>query len=359
MVAKFSRRVLKFGLYLLVVLLFFEGMSRLAMTFIDKSWGPAIPVQVHRFDPYLGWKLAPGVSVSSKRTGRKVTYTINDKGLRDSEVPYEKPEGEYRIVLLGDSRSFGFGVPIEQHFSRMLEGYYYKLDVINMGVDGYGVDQELLTLESEGFKYQPDMVMVYIAHYANQRHLKTNVWGVGKPCFRLEHGELVLENCPVANGDSIYARLQDVDRKASLYSTFYKLLRDLGVYIVRSMYRVDKDHPTPPSDALQAEAIEENDEINELAEAIILRMDKVCREHKARLFVVTAIESLFRCCEANGILVHNTTAPMANNLQRLPDGLGHVNEAGNGALAWEIARFLFQEDVIPRTNRLDIPVFNH
>ena len=37
-------------------------------------------------------------------------YRINSKGFRGEETPYEKPPGVYRIVLIGDSNAFGYGV---------------------------------------------------------------------------------------------------------------------------------------------------------------------------------------------------------------------------------------------------------
>ncbi len=68
-----------------------------------------------------------------------VEYRINSKGLRDNETTYDKPEGVFRIVVIGDSNTFGVGVPIEKHFTRLLEGYFRDLEVINLGVGGFGM----------------------------------------------------------------------------------------------------------------------------------------------------------------------------------------------------------------------------
>ncbi len=346
MARKTLRRALFFLLYLLVILFVFEAISRVSLAFLHQTWGPTVPPQLHRFDPHLGWALAPGVRATSKRTGNRVTYCINEKGLRDDDVPYEKPEGAFRVVLLGDSRSFGFGVPIEQHFSRILEGYFDNLDVINMAVDGYGIDQALLMLEMEGFKYQPDLVMVYVAHYGNQRHLRTNVWGVDKPRFRLQNGELVLENTSVRH-DSLFDKLQRLDSRISAYSQFYGLLRDLVVHFVLATRQ--------PGSSSSGEPDFDEEELHSLAEAIVLEMDRQCRLHGARLLLLTAIQRLHDRSNEAGILVHNVSLPMANPLFKLSEELGHFNEAGNGALAWDIAQFLQQEDIVPREH---IPSWN-
>ncbi len=345
------RRALFFFLYLMIILFILETISRVALAFLHQTWGPTVPPQLHRFDPYLGWTLAADVCATSKRTGNRVTYCINEKGLRDDDVPHEKPENWFRILLLGDSRSFGFGVPIEQHFSRILEGYFTNLDVINMAVDGYGIDQELLLLEMEGFKYQPDLVMVYVAHYGNQRHLRTNVWGVAKPRFRLQLNELILENSPVQHSDSLLARMQRLDSRISFYSQFYGLLRDLVVHIVLAVRQAGSLPTTLPDF--------DEEELHSLAEAIVLEMDRQCRLHGTRLLLLTAIQRLYDRSREAGILVHNVTTVMANPLFKLSEELGHFNEAGNGALAWDIAQFLKQEDIVPVEHILNHNHFTH
>jgi hypothetical protein len=113
-----------------------------------------VPSKVGRFDPNLGWSLEPGSRAVSHRIG-EIEYRVNSKGLRDDEHAYEKPAGKKRIVIVGDSRTFGFGAPIEKHFTRLLEGYCNDTEVINLGVSGFGVDQELLFLQGEGMNTSP------------------------------------------------------------------------------------------------------------------------------------------------------------------------------------------------------------
>ena len=154
-----------------------------------------VPREIGQFDPLLGWALKPGSHAVSHRIG-EIEYRINSKGLRDDEHEYEKAAGKKRIVIIGDSRTFGYGVRIEKHFTRLLEGYCTETEVINFGVPGYGVDQELLALKAEGFKYDPDLVIAYVAHYGNHRHMHTTRWGKNKPKFELRDS-LVLTNQPV------------------------------------------------------------------------------------------------------------------------------------------------------------------
>ena len=47
--------------------------------------------------------------------------TINSKGLRNPEIPYEKPANTYRILALGDSWTFGFRMNEPDAYPRQLE----------------------------------------------------------------------------------------------------------------------------------------------------------------------------------------------------------------------------------------------
>jgi len=361
-----GRKLLWGALYVLAMLLLLEGVARLGLALVDTTWEPVVPPRVGMFDPMLGWKPRPDTCASSKRTGREVQYCINSKGLRDEEVPYEKPEGEFRIVLLGDSRVFGFGVPEEQHFARILEGYFKDLEVVNMGVDGYGVDQELLALRQEGFKYNPDLVMAYVAHYRDSRHMKTKVWGAAKPRFVLDPdtGELSLENQPVQNSDGFYVAALDLDRRLAGVSKLYKILRDLAVHVIEGAVQAREeqrkgDAATQPSEQDAAEAEKRHEAMNILAEAIVLQMAADCRERGVPFVLVTAIERLYTRLEDAGVPVLNITMPLDSDAYPLPGNLGHFNEAGNGAFAWELAQFLRQRQLVPTHHIPNRPPFNH
>ncbi len=139
-----GKTALYLGFTLLTCYLFLEVAVRILVPSVKVE--AAVPGSVGQFDEMLGWSLKPLAQASSSRTGYSISYKINSKGLRDDEASYKKPADTFRIVLIGDSRSFGFGVPIEKHFSTILEGYFKNVEVINLGVGGYGVDQELLSL---------------------------------------------------------------------------------------------------------------------------------------------------------------------------------------------------------------------
>ena len=90
--------------------------------------------------------------------------TYNERGLRDRPI-LPKAEGEYRILALGDSMTFGWGVPQDQIFAFRLEQLLQArlqrpVRVINSGVGAYNTVQEVTYFKQEGVTFQPDLVML-------------------------------------------------------------------------------------------------------------------------------------------------------------------------------------------------------
>lgn len=109
----------------------------------------------------LGYANRPGASVRFRNKEFDTQVTINARGLRDREYPYEKSE-PFRIAVLGDSFAFGWGVNQEDCLTELLEERYLQAtDVINLSVSGYGTLQELRFFQEEGVKYHPDLVLVF------------------------------------------------------------------------------------------------------------------------------------------------------------------------------------------------------
>jgi hypothetical protein len=96
---------------------------------------------------------------------------VNSKGLRGPEVPYAKPEGVARVLVVGDSFTFGAQVDEEQTMTVLLGQHLQQavdagsasprqVETINAGVDGWNTVNELAWLQSEGFQYEPDVVVL-------------------------------------------------------------------------------------------------------------------------------------------------------------------------------------------------------
>lgn len=114
-------------------------------------------------DPELGQRLAPGYD----GWFAGVPVHINSLGFRDDrEYALDKPPGTFRILVLGDSVTFGHGALSNTTYPYLLEQRLkqwrpdVKWEVWNLGVPGYNTRQELKVLERVGPRYQPDLVVV-------------------------------------------------------------------------------------------------------------------------------------------------------------------------------------------------------
>jgi len=152
------------------------------------------------YDPLLGWKNKRNCSGDVHTTEYQLRVEYNAKGVRGLERDYAKPPQVFRVVILGDSFVDAWMVQTQDRMSEVLEKTLGPLvQVIALGVAGYSTDQELLLLETEGWKYQPDLVV--LAFYFNDVLYNDNhrvASGVEKPVFAMDYaGNLTLTNVPV------------------------------------------------------------------------------------------------------------------------------------------------------------------
>lgn len=119
-----------------------------------------------------------------KRYG-DVLVTYNERGLRDRPI-LPKAEGEYRILALGDSVTFGSGVPQHEIFTSRLEqilpGRLQRpVRVINSGVGGYNTVQEVTYFKRDGMTLQPDLVLLtYVGNDIEENRGPFNPWAEPK-----------------------------------------------------------------------------------------------------------------------------------------------------------------------------------
>jgi len=112
-------------------------------------------------DKDLIWRLQPDTS----KVVDGYLYKINSYGMRSPEFKLEKEEGVFRIVVLGDSSTFGLNLPYDeiyhQYLLRNLQRRYpgKKFEVINLGVPGYSSKQGAVLFRRWGARLKPDLVI--------------------------------------------------------------------------------------------------------------------------------------------------------------------------------------------------------
>lgn len=114
--------------------------------------------------PVYGWLPLAGASYLNTVPDRPHRVTYNSRGFRDVEHEPEKQLGRMRIALLGDSFMEGYSVPLESSFHQRLQAMAaqrgWEIEVINLGVGGYGTLQQYLVLRDTGWLYEPDVVLI-------------------------------------------------------------------------------------------------------------------------------------------------------------------------------------------------------
>lgn len=128
--------------------------------------------KTYQWDRYLFYKLRahldlPLTDVAAPAAIRDRTrwvFHTNSRGFNSPEIPYQKPAGTFRVVALGDSSTFGWGVGAEENYPRLLESELERrnpratIEVVNLGVCGYSSLQGRILLQREALRYHPDVM---------------------------------------------------------------------------------------------------------------------------------------------------------------------------------------------------------
>jgi hypothetical protein len=125
--------------------------TRGAFTLLDLVQASTVPDIVYELRPDL------------EGTFRGQTVRINPHGLRGArDFSREKPAGIFRIAVLGDSNTFGWGVGEGEPYSQIVQQKLgSRFEVLNFGVPGYNTTMEVATYEHKAARYSPDLVIIH------------------------------------------------------------------------------------------------------------------------------------------------------------------------------------------------------
>ena len=155
-------------------------------------------------DPDLGWDTPNHI--------RGITH-----------YPLEKPPGAFRVVVIGDSFTYGAEVRDDETFPHRLETLLPRGEVINFGVRAYGIDQAALKYLKYGRAYRPDLLVVAIW---DLDYLRTPLtfYRFAKPLYVIDPTTraLVLTHTPVPPPEEVYRTLKS---ELGPFSFTYALLR--------------------------------------------------------------------------------------------------------------------------------------
>ncbi len=122
------------------------------------------PKGLYVSDPDLGYVLAKNYDARHQHPEYDMTIHTSSDGLRGKEITSKSPD-TFRILVLGDSIAWGYGVDLTDSFPHQLEQRLNDrlspgFEVLNAAIPGYGTAQELVLLQKLGLDYEPDLVIV-------------------------------------------------------------------------------------------------------------------------------------------------------------------------------------------------------
>src|SRR5215212_7967462 len=205
-----------------------------------------------------------------------VHVRVNSKGLRGPEIDYQKPPQVFRTLVLGDSFTLALQVDEDETFVNRLgeqltrtTGSDRIFEMINGGADGWTTANEYAWLTTEGYRYQPDLIilMFYVGNDPGENADRV---------LAVAHGGRVLPRESAAP-----SRWQDLRLAISERSYLYNIL-EFGVIAkleTKSDARVTPDRLRNPSD-------ERKDRGWEISENLLALLRDYCAEHNMGLMIV-------------------------------------------------------------------------
>jgi hypothetical protein len=290
----------------------------------------------HVFSEIYGW--APRQGTSTVIDGHRVTF--NSRGFRGRALPVPRAGGRTRVVVLGDSIAFGLDVSDDETFTHLLDARDNGIEAANLAVQGYGPDQELLTLMHEGLRLDPDVVVLAfcLANDLADAVLPVSLYDgrTPKPRFRLVADRLILDDGAL--------RLSAWQRARQWVADYSQLASRASAMAPR------RETPLGPHwRERYAGALEDEAFALQLSLALVERMNAECRERGIRLLVAAFPDGdsykvrprlarrFLRSLERKGIEVIDMAVPFRAAAPRFKtvalDRTGHLSPFGHALTA--------------------------
>ncbi len=196
--------------------------------------------------------LRPNADLTVPERYGNIRYRLNREGYRDIDHPTTAGTRR-RLVLLGDSVTFGLGVPqdriyaarLEQELSGSQGGPY---EVVNLAVFAYDSLDELAAFEEDGAKYRPDLVILQF--YLNDFSARNKVANVAagspaKPMRKAPPKPTMAERLTAAKNRVLYA--------SALYRRLHQLVAGISYRLFHDLRRT-RYPETLNADEIRADA---------------------------------------------------------------------------------------------------------
>ena len=182
------------------------------------------------YDATVGWKNAANINTVVKNQG---SIRTNSEGMRnDGDFAQEPTPGKRRLMIVGDSYSFGFGVSNEETYAYELAKLMPDWEVMNLAVSATGTDQHYLTYERHGEKFKPNIVLLgfYVLDY-NRNPYSFRDYAIPMYVPQAD-GSLQLTHVPVPKPEDLIAQYRSGQKTIGgwdysyLFAVINKMLTD-------------------------------------------------------------------------------------------------------------------------------------
>ena len=270
--AKVRKAVLVVVANILIIMgLFFLLEGFFSVLFVGRQIQANKPVaeRLHtEYDSGLGWINKPGVVIEDMY-GPGKDIRINSQSLRaDYDYSATVPEGRVRIICSGDSFTFGYGVANSQTWCALLGEENERLETVNMGQGGYGLDQSYLWYKQGAANLAHDIHIFAPVVYDYERLRLDSFFGYDKPYLTAQGGSLHTENVPVPRRSYLLPWLTRNGRTLQQLRTVQFLQSQRPLPQTDEAYRLD---------TAQAQ---------EVVALILADLQKISRENDAILVIV-------------------------------------------------------------------------
>jgi lysophospholipase L1-like esterase len=130
------------------------------MQFDLEMWRYSREVKRQSANPAIGHEHRP----NARAHLMGVDVATNSLGLRDREFEPAPPPGRTRLLMLGDSFTFGWGVPVDKTYAKRLERLLQRgghdVEVINSGVGNYNTEMQVAYFLERGIHLKPHYVVL-------------------------------------------------------------------------------------------------------------------------------------------------------------------------------------------------------
>lgn len=177
-------------------------------------------------DAKIGWRMKPNNEFSWMIGDEEFFFASNEDGFRFDTPKVAEGADVKRIVTVGDSFMWGYGVDVENRCDNLLASWFEDCVVYNYAMPCFGVDQIWLALEEWGLKQKPDLVLVglYTSDFSRIFDACQMPERITRPILKLEDGELVHQT----EDDQPSWLFKQLETHSRFYCLFRRLNRKMG-----------------------------------------------------------------------------------------------------------------------------------